>query len=380
MPRQDIDLVSAGHICLDITPQFPPATAGRQLEKLLRPGSLVVMGGPAISTGGACANVGLCAQRMGLKVALMGKCGDDLLGKTLLEVLRTVSPDCASGMRIAPGEQTSYTVILAVPGSDRVFLHCPGANDTFTAADIDAALVRHARLFYFGYPPLMARMYGEGGLELARLLSGVRAAGVTTALDMALPDPAGAAGQADWLAILRAALPHVDLFMPSVEELIFMLRRDRYDALTGEGDILHKLSVKLLRELADECLALGPAVVMIKCGYHGLYVRSAGGGRIGAMGSARPQAAGWADKELFAPSYKVPKVVSATGSGDAAVAGFLAGLLRGADLKTAADYGCASGAQNVQVVDAVSGIRPWAETTAQLGNPRIELARELRIS
>jgi sugar/nucleoside kinase (ribokinase family) len=141
--------------------------------------------------------------------------------------------------------------------------------------------------------------------------------------------------------------------------------------LTRDVDILDRLSASLLRGLGERCLQLGPAVVMIKCGRHGLYVRGASVERIGQMGSAAPPAAGWAGREIFAPAYQVPRVVSATGSGDAAVAGFLAGLLRGADLSTAADYACAAGAQNVQAVDAVSGLKNWEQTTAQLDSPRV---------
>ena len=126
--------------------------------------------------------------------------------------------------------------------------------------------------------------------------------------------------------------------MPSVEELTFMLCRERYDKLSEGGDILERIDIAHLRQLADQCLQLGPAVVMIKCGHHGLYLRSGSAARIAAMGSAAPKAAGWADVELFAPSYRVAKVVSATGSGDAAVAGFLAGLLRGESLARAADW------------------------------------------
>ncbi|MHC4717865.1 MAG: carbohydrate kinase family protein, partial [Planctomycetota bacterium] len=181
---QSIDLIAAGHICLDITPQFSASVADRSLDQLLRPGSLVVVDRAAVSTGGGAANVGLSARRLGLSVAMMGKCGDDVLGRTLLEVLRGFSADCAAGMRIAAGESTSYTVVLAPPGTDRVFLHCPGANDTFVADDVDLDLVARGRLFYFGYPPLMARMYAGKGEELAELLRRVKDRGVTVALDM----------------------------------------------------------------------------------------------------------------------------------------------------------------------------------------------------
>jgi sugar/nucleoside kinase (ribokinase family) len=282
-------------------------------------------------------------------------------------------------MRIVAGETTSYTVIVAAPEADRIFLHCPGANDTFTAADVDLEVVANGRLFYFGYPPLMARMYGDGGDELGRLLAGAKSRGVTTALDMALPDPAGASGRADWPGILRKALPHVDVFLPSFEEILMMLRRSEYDRLAAQGDVLAHAGIPLLRELADACLALGPAVVMIKCGRHGLYVKSGGAVAFEKMGSARPVVKDWAGQELFAPAYRVPKVVSATGSGDAAVAGFLTAMLRGANLATAADYACAFGGQNVQAVDAVSGIKNWDVTTAELGDPRVVVPEQLKI-
>jgi len=374
---QSIDLISAGHICLDVTPQFAASAAKRPLGELFRPGSLVVVDRAAVSTGGGAANVGLSARRLGLSVALMGKCGDDVLGGTLLEVLRGFCEDCAAGMRIAAGENTSYTVVLAPPGTDRIFLHCPGANDTFGADDVDLELVSTGRLFYFGYPPLMARMYAGKGEELAELLARVKARGVTTALDMALPDPSGPTGQAPWPEILAKALPHVDLFVPSVEELALMLRRAEYDRLVGAGDVLDQLTPELLRDLSGACLEMGAAVVMIKCGRHGLYVRGAGAERVGRMGSAAPDAHAWADGEFFRPSYRVAEVVSATGAGDSAVAGFLAGLLRGADLPTAADYACAAGAHNVTALDTTSGLRSWEQTTASLGDPRVEAVIDL---
>ena len=377
MTSPSYDLISAGHICLDITPGIPDVHAGRAIEDLFRAGSLLQVDAATIAPGGGAANVGLSAHRLGLSVALMGKYGDDLLGQALLGVLSGVSDDLADGMRLAPGESTSYTIVVAPPGSDRMFLHCPGANDTFSAADVDLDIASTGRLFYFGYPPIMARMYADGGVELAALLAAVRARGVTTALDMALPDPQSQAGEADWRVIFAAALGHVDIFAPSVEELTFMLRRDRYDALIGTGDILDQLEADLLRDLADECLALGVAVVVIKCGRHGLYARSAAAGRITAMGSAAPDPAEWADRELFAPAYRVDRVVSATGAGDSAVAGFLAALLHGEDLPAAADYACVVGAQNVRAVDTTSGVRPWADATAQLGEDRVAAVVDL---
>lgn len=47
-------------------------------------------------------------------------------------------------------------------------------------------------------------------------------------LDMALPDSESPAGKADWQGILENILPHVDIFVPSIEEILFMLDRPQY--------------------------------------------------------------------------------------------------------------------------------------------------------
>lgn len=76
-------------------------------------------------------------------------------------------------MIVRKGVGTSYSVILAPAGIDRIFLHCSGANDTFTLDDIDLEKVKGANLFHFGYPSLMRKMYIDGGKELVRLLKAV---------------------------------------------------------------------------------------------------------------------------------------------------------------------------------------------------------------
>jgi sugar/nucleoside kinase (ribokinase family) len=251
-----------------------------------------------------------------------------------------------------------------------MFLHCPGANDTFGAEDIDLKVVGQCRLFHFGYPPLMARMYADGGAELTKLLQRVKAAGATTSLDMALPDPAGPSGKVNWPGILSAVLPHVDIFTPSVEELTFMFRRRTFDELAsraGGGHMLDHIDGELLCDLGNRCLEAGVAVVLIKCGQQGLYVRTAGAGRLERLGRCGVgDIRGWTNRELVQPSYKAERIVSTTGAGDCAIAGFLAAVLRGGGVEDALRYGSAVGAQNVRVADAVSGVESWRVTAAQV--------------
>ena len=200
---------------------------------LLRPGHLTIVGPAVVSTGGAVSNTGLALHRLGIPVRLMGKIGHDLFGEAILSVFRSHSPALADGMLISPGEDSSYTLVINPPGVDRIFIHCPGANDTFGAADIPLDEVRGARIFHFGYPSLMRRMHVDDGVELAQLMANVKAAGVITSLDMSLPDPSSTAGRADWEAVLARTLPYVDIYAPNLEETLYMIDRPRYTAMAA---------------------------------------------------------------------------------------------------------------------------------------------------
>jgi sugar/nucleoside kinase (ribokinase family) len=263
-------------------------------------------------------------------------------------------------MVIARGEASSYTVVVDPPGVDRSFMHCPGLNHTFGADDVNYDLVAQARLFHFGYPSLMRRMYANGGYELSELFRRAKATGTTTALDFGPPDPRGPCGQADWVAILTRTLPYVDVFLPSDDELRFALDRPRFDA-NGE------VPVPEVRALGQRVLALGAKVVGIKCGARGLYVRTADAGRLAAMGRAAPaDPSAWAERELWSPCFVPEPLVGTTGAGDATIAGFLAALLRGQTLEQAVTMACAVGACNVEASGAVNGVRPWDETTQRV--------------
>jgi len=112
---------------------------------------------------------------------------------------------------------------------------------------------------------------------------------------------------------------------------------------------------------------MGAAIIVIKCGYLGAYIRTSGKDKLEQMGFAKPgDIAKWADREIFEPSFKVDKVVSAAGSGDNAIAGFLAAYLRGLGIEETMRFLCAVGAHNVQVLDAVSGVKSWEQTSAQI--------------
>jgi sugar/nucleoside kinase (ribokinase family) len=308
---------------------------------------------------------------LGIKTQLMGKVGDDLFGQAVKGIVSSYDPHLADGMVVAKTVSTSYTIIINPPGVDRIFLHCPGANDTFGADDVRYDLVSRTRLFHFGYPPLMRTMIENDGAQLVEIFHRVKRTGVTTSLDMALPDPSSAAGRADWATILEATLPYVDIFLPSGEEILYMLRRQLYDELrqgTGSSDILPLITSQVLSDLSQELVDLGAKIIGIKLGRRGLYMHTAERAAIESLGRARPSnPAAWANKELWTPAFKVNEV-GATGAGDAAIAGLLSALLRDMPPQAALTAAAAVGACNVEAADGLSGIRPWDETLRRVAD------------
>jgi len=362
------DAVVAGHICLDIIPDFSPV-GEVPLSVMLRPGKLVEVGDATLSTGGAVANTGLALNILGVRTQLMGKVGDDALGRVVRDVVSGHDPRLADGMIVDATAGTSYTVIISPPGVDRIFFHSPGANNTFGPGDVRYDIVERVRLFHFGYPPLMRRTYQREGAGLVEIFRRVRALGVTTSLDMALPDPASDAGHADWPAILRNVLPFVDVFLPSIEEILYMLRPATYRALlesAPEGDLLPAVTPTLLSDVSAELLSLGAGIVGLKLGSRGFYLRTADELRLSDLGKASPaDPADWARRELWSPCLRA-NLVGTTGAGDATIAGFLSGLLRGLPVKQAVKMAVAVGACNVEAADALGGLRSWDETQARV--------------
>ena len=364
----NFEALVAGHICLDIHPDLGRARR-EPFEDTFLPGRLVAVGPVTYSTGGAVSNTGLALDRLGIAVSLAGKVGDDLFGQAVSQLIAARSPQLADGMVVDISANTSYTIIINYPGVDRILLHYPGANDAFQVDDVPYGFLEQARLFHFGYPPIMRSTFIDGGAHLAEIFRQAKRTGVTTSLDMALPDPSSEAGQADWRVILRNTLPQVDIFLPSVEEILFMLRRELYRELShaaAGSDLLALVTPQLLSDLGRELIAMGAKIVGLKLGGRGMYLRTSSRNVIDSIGRARPSdPEAWAQVELWAPCFKVA-VAGTTGSGDATIAGFLAGLLRDLPATQALTMAVAVGACNVEAADALSGICTWEETSRRL--------------
>lgn len=362
-------IIAAGHICLDITPVFTSEKV-ENISDILVPGKLIQMGQADVHTGGAVANTGLAMKILGADVTLMGKVGADEFGGMIQNILHRYGAD--KGMIVSKQESTSYSVVIAVPGIDRIFLHNPGANNSFSCEDIDYEEAAKADLFHFGYPPLMQRIYQEEGKELTEMFRRMKERHVATSLDLAAIDAKSEAGRADWKAILSRVLPYVVFFVPSVEELCFMLDRERYEVWTERAagrDITEVISLEEVRPLADTALSMGAKVVLIKCGAPGIYYKTADKEKLAPVCTQLGLFVDeWAGKEGFERSFVPERILSGTGAGDTSIAAFLVSALEGAGLKEAAQMATATGASCVAAYDALSGLKPLAELRQKIEN------------
>lgn len=363
--KNTCECVVAGHICLDIIPDISKMSC-QSAQTFFQPGALIDTGSAVLSTGGAVSNTGISLKVLGADVALMGKIGDDPMGSIVQQIVKDTY-NVETGLIIDPAVTTSYTIVLAPENIDRMFLHCPGANHSYSADDIDLSLIKTAKIFHFGYPPLMRKMYENNGTELTRLYQSVKNTGVITSLDMAVPDPNSPAGAAPWNIILENTLPYVDIFTPSVDELMYMLNRNRWKELQQTGDFIEKVTGDDVHALGEQLLEMGVACACITCGHRGVYMRTAGKNRFEKLFSENDTImTDWHDKEIWHPVFAIDVTPSATGSGDATKAGLLFGCLRGFTLIDSLRSATATGACNVTRPDALSGIIPWHKLKEKL--------------
>ena len=286
-------------------------------------GKLVLVERMGLHTGGCASNTAIGLARIGISAGIIGKVGNDGFGDFFLSVMEREGID-ATGVARAAATNTSATMVLVHGDGERSFIHYLGANATLRAEDVDPAAFAGARLLHVAGALLMPALDGEPTM---RLLLEAKARGLITSLDTAW-DSTGR-----WMELIAPALPHLDYFVPSIEEARM---------LTG---------AQAPADVADALLAHGVGVVALKMGEHGCYVASR-------------------SQRLRLPAFDVA-TVDATGAGDAFAAGFLAGVVKGWSLEQTARFANAVGALCVLDIGTTAGIKNLQETLRFMASTRL---------
>ncbi len=288
-------IIVADQVCEPVA-QMPPS------------GGLALTPRMEFTVGGCAANVAVDMAKLGLRVGLSGCVGADLFGRAVSEMLEQAGVNCQA-LRAITTHPTSGTFVINVKGEDRRFIHCVGANAAYDGTQIADADLQAARVLYVGGYCLLSSLTPD---KVQQLFERARSAGVTTVLDVVLPE------QGDYQDWIAPVLPVTDWFFPNFDES---------KRLTGLDDPWKQA----MRFRRDGCRGTA-----ITCGADG------------AVLDCR-------DGRWQAGVYDVP-AVDATGTGDAFVSGFVYGLLRGDSPDRCLQLGTALGASCVRHLGATTGV------------------------
>jgi sugar/nucleoside kinase (ribokinase family) len=300
------DIMVAGHLCLDIIPKFYD-TGARKIEQIMRPGKLVNITEAKISTGGPVSNTGINMKTLGANVCFCARVGDDEFGKITIDLLRQNGN--ADGVKSIANTVSSYTIVIAPAGIDRIFLHNPGTNDTFAPEDLDIEMIAKCTHFHFGYPPLMHNIYIDDGRKLTEVFKIAKLAGATTSCDMTLPDPKSESGKVNWRKVLQNTLPYIDIFLPSVEETFYMLHPQDFLNMKAEhnnAELIDFFKPGDYTNIANEILSMGAKIVSLKSGHRGFYIKTSSKDKFDTFGAGRPaDFYNWSNRELWCHHQKL---------------------------------------------------------------------------
>ena len=314
--RKDFDCILCGSCVADILCRPVRLDAAIGGGQLFRTEPLQVV------TGGIVNNSGVAMARLGMRTAAFTYVGRDEWARLIRGRLEAEGLDC-TGLLEHPTASTSTTVVLIDPSGERSFAHCVGAPELMDGRLFLDHLDRFARsrMTLIGYYSLMCNLDND----LPEVLAAIRETGCKTALDCA--------GSGGTMQPLERILPHLDIYVPSLNEASHQTGLDDPQAILN---------------LYRGCGAAG--LLGIKLGSKGVLLSPAGGECI----------------EIPAVTPPGP-IMDTTGAGDCFYAGLLTGLLRGLDVRSAGLLGAAAGACCITALGATAGIRDFAATARLAG-------------
>ena len=303
--RTSPSIAILGSLIVDFRVRLPRAPQDGETLAVLESG---------LFAGGKGLNQAVGVERLGGRSHLIGRVGDDLFGKFLVDALRKEKM-AVDGIGADPAVPTG-TAIPISEGDRQYILHVPGANQTLVAAEVSAALEAKTGI---GYLLLQGEVNREANLVAALY---AKEHGVCVILD---PAPAHAVSE-DLLLL-------ADYLTPNQAELSQLthseVARDVDEAI-GQADLLFAREPHLTGVIAT----LGP---------WGAYVASRQGHfRVGA------------------PTVKAE---DPTAAGDVFNAAMVVTLAKGGMLRDAVERGVVAGSYACQI----AGVLPSIPTAKDLG-------------
>ena len=227
---------------------------------------------------------------------------------------------------------TATTMVLPIKGGDRRFITTVGANNDFSADDIDFDYIADSRVVYLGGYIMMDNFDIR---SLIKVFKYAKEKGAITILDVIVTSNKAGLDLMSWL---KPAFPYTSFFLPNDDEARTIL---------GIDDPLKQ---------AQAFIEAGAKSVVITMGERGSMLKTR-------------------NTTLKAGVYKVP-VHDSSGCGDAFDAGFIMGILKGVSYEDMLKYGSAVGALCVQELGCTDGLKPWDETVRFMEENSIQIQEQ----
>lgn len=293
MPK--FDVLVAGEINPDLILSGNVVPEFGQVEKLVDSATLAIGSSSAIFACGA--------ARLGLKVAFIGVCGDDVFGRFMLDEMSKRHVDIENVI-VSQSGSTGLSVIFN-QASDRAILTHPGLIAELQASNISDNLLRDSRHLHVASYFLQTKLQPD----LPNLFRRAHSLRLTTSLDTNY-DPSE-----KWIGF-DELLSVTNVFLPNEKEAL---------SLSGEADV------------DDAASRLGSQV-------EALAIKLGAEGALGVRDGARVRVA------------SIPvSVVDTVGAGDSFDAGFIYGYLNQWSLEKSLRLACTCGALSTQQAGGTNG-------------------------
>ena len=221
----DFDVIVVGELNADLILRGDVTPAFGQAEQLVEAATLALGSSSAIFACGA--------ARLGLRVAFVGKVGDDEFGRFVLRELDRHGVNIEN-VAIDPAVSTGLSVILSRP-DDRAILTHLGSIAALRFEEIDLTRLSRARHLHLGSYFLLDALRPA----VSRLFDAAKAHGLTISIDTNY-DPSG-----QWTSGLREVLQRVDVFLPNEVELLAITRAASIETALDRVSDIPTVAVKL---------------------------------------------------------------------------------------------------------------------------------------
>lgn len=304
------DVISFGSAVLDVFVTSPDIKVIKSGEFFTEKAIAVPYGAKSeverlvICSGGGGTNTAAGFSRLGLKTAVVARCGWDFAGKIVRQEIKKEGVDDRFLVQVE-GEQTDLSTILVAPDGGRTILVYRGG----TRLEKSVIDWREINAFWFYVASL------EGNLDLLEELADFAK---KNQIKIAVNPGKKELEQKERLLEIAQKL---DVLILNREETAKLL-----DLTIADEKVFEKI-----------CLVFPKAVVVVTDGANGLSACIPKKGR------------------LVMEGFKV-KIVDATGAGDGFSAGFIGGLAKGWELEKALKLGVSNGASVVTQIGAKAGL------------------------